>query len=170
MREKLREGSPMTDSAKTSRPTGDAHAGFTVAKETRLWSVLAAQREAFLRDGAPSLARRRSDLLKLKQAILARRRDFEAAISADFGHRSAYETAIMEIMPTVQGIDYLHRQPAALDASARAARRHAVPSGDRKGRAPAARRRRHHLAVELSRQPLPDAARNRASPPAIARW
>ena len=98
----------MTEPAKTSRPTSDARAGFTVAKETRLWSVLAAQREAFLRDGAPSLARRRSDLLKLKQAILARRRDFEAAISADFGHRSAYETAIMEIMPTVTGIDYLH--------------------------------------------------------------
>ena len=45
----------MTGSAKTSNPTGNTHAGFTVAKETRLWSVLAAQREAFLRDGAPSL-------------------------------------------------------------------------------------------------------------------
>jgi len=98
----------MTDPAKTKEPGGEARTGFTVAKETRLWSVLVAQREAFLRDGAPSLASRRSDLLKLKQAILARRRDFEAAINADFGHRSTYETAIMEIMPTVKGIDYLH--------------------------------------------------------------
>ena len=98
----------MTESAKPSRATSEARAGFTVAKEARLWSLLAAQREAFLRDGAPSLARRRSDLLKLKQAILARRRDFEAAVSADFSHRSSYETAIMEIMPTVTGIDYLH--------------------------------------------------------------
>ena len=97
----------MTDPAKTSKPSVDVRAGFTVAKETRLWSVLAAQREAFLREGAPSLERRRSDLLKLKQAFLARRRDFEAAISADFGHRSTYETDIMEIMPTVTGIDYL---------------------------------------------------------------
>ena len=37
----------------------------------------------------------------------------------------------MEIMPTVQGIDYL-TEPAALDASAPTARRHAVPPGDRK--------------------------------------
>ena len=99
----------MTGTAKTSKPTGDAHGGFIVAKETRLWSVLAAQREAFLRDGAPSLERRRSDLLKLKNGVLAHRRNFEAAINADFGHRSAYETAIMEIMPTIQGIDYLRR-------------------------------------------------------------
>jgi coniferyl-aldehyde dehydrogenase len=97
----------MTGPAKTSNPTAEARAGFTVAKETRLWSVLAAQREAFLRDGAPSLQRRRSDLLKLKKGILAHRRHFEAAIKADFGHRSAYETAIMEIMPTIKGIDYM---------------------------------------------------------------
>ena len=98
----------MTGPAKPIETTGDGR-GFTVAKETRLWSVLAAQREAFVRDGSPSPERRRSDLLKLKQAILARRRDYEAAIDADFGHRSAYETAIMEIMPTVQGVDYLRR-------------------------------------------------------------
>ncbi|HZF30135.1 MAG TPA: coniferyl aldehyde dehydrogenase [Gammaproteobacteria bacterium] len=99
----------MTGSGTTSDTTTDARAGFTVAKETRLWSVLAAQREAFLRDGAPSLEQRRSDLLKLKDGILAHRRDFESAIKADFGHRSAYETAIMEIMPTVQGIHYLRK-------------------------------------------------------------
>src|SRR5262245_3017442 len=86
-----------------------SHAAFVVAKETRLWSVLAAQREAFMREGPPSSTRRRSDLLKLKDAILERRRDYEAAISADFGHRSAHETAIMEIMPVVRGIDYLRR-------------------------------------------------------------
>ena len=47
--------------------------------------------------------------MKLKKGILAHRRDFEIAITADFGHRSVYETAIMEIMPTIQGIDYLHK-------------------------------------------------------------
>src|SRR5262245_10785863 len=99
----------MTGPAQTSKPTIDVRAGFTVAKETRLWSVLAAQREAFLREGAPSLERRRSDLSKLKHAILAHHQDFAAAIEADFGHRSGYETAIMELMPTVQSIDYLRR-------------------------------------------------------------
>jgi coniferyl-aldehyde dehydrogenase len=107
MSDTLNEGSPMTGWATTSKPTAGARAGFTVAKETRLWSVLAAQREAFLRDGAPSAETRRSDLAKLKNGILAHRRDFEVAIKADFGHRSAYETAIMEIMPTLKGIDYL---------------------------------------------------------------
>jgi coniferyl-aldehyde dehydrogenase len=81
--------------------------GFTVAKETRLWSVLVAQREAFLRDGAPTIERRRADLARLRQSILARRGEFAAALQADFGQRSRYETSIMEIMPTVQGIDYL---------------------------------------------------------------
>ena len=75
----------------------------------RLSSILARQREAFLRAGAPTLAKRRADLLKLKKAILARRNDYETAISADFGHRPAHETAIMEILPTVQGIDYLRK-------------------------------------------------------------
>ena len=51
-------------------PDAQPTIAFTVAKETRLWSVLAAQREAFLRDGAPSLEKRRSDLLKLKRGIL----------------------------------------------------------------------------------------------------
>ena len=62
-----------------------------------------------MRDGAPSLERRRDDLLKLKTAILAHRKDCEAAINADFGNRSAHETDIMEIMPTTQGIDYLRK-------------------------------------------------------------
>ena len=99
----------MTGTAKTSEQTSAARDGFQVAKETRLWSLLAAQRDAFLRAGAPSLEDRRSDLMKLKRAILARRRDFETAINADFGHRSTYETAVMEIVPTVQGIDYLRK-------------------------------------------------------------
>ena len=99
----------MTGTAKTNEQTGVARDTYEIAKETRLWSLLAAQRESFQRDGAPSLDERQSDLIKLKRAILARRRDFEAAINADFGHRSAYETAIMEIMPTVQGIDFLRK-------------------------------------------------------------
>jgi acyl-CoA reductase-like NAD-dependent aldehyde dehydrogenase len=72
-------------------------------------AILARQREAFLRQGAPTPAKRRADLSKLKTAILARRKDYETAINADFGHRPAHETAIMEVMPTVQGIDYLRK-------------------------------------------------------------
>jgi coniferyl-aldehyde dehydrogenase len=39
--------------------------------------------------------------------VLAYRKEFEAAIDTDFGHRPVYETAIMEVMPIIQGIDYL---------------------------------------------------------------
>lgn len=74
---------------------------------SQLSSILTAQREAFLKDGVPSPQARRSDLLKLKNAILSRKQDYETAINADFGNRSAHETAILELMPTVQGIDYM---------------------------------------------------------------
>jgi coniferyl-aldehyde dehydrogenase len=86
------------------------HAHVQATEAIRLMSIIAGQREAFLREGAPTFEKRRADLLKLKNALLGRRKEFEAAISADFGHRPARETAIMEIMPTVQGIDYLRNK------------------------------------------------------------
>jgi len=71
--------------------------------------LLARQRAAFLRDGPPSLVERRANLKKLRAALLARRGDFEAALDADFGHRSRHETAIMEVLVLTWGIDYLHK-------------------------------------------------------------
>jgi coniferyl-aldehyde dehydrogenase len=71
--------------------------------------MLIQQRAAFLRDGPPTLKQRRDDLGKLRAAILARRAEIERAVDADFGHRSRHETALMEVMTTVQGIDYLYR-------------------------------------------------------------
>jgi len=41
--------------------------------------------------------------------MLARRSAIETAIDTDFGHRSRHETAMMEIVGVVQGIDYLAR-------------------------------------------------------------
>ena len=40
-------------------------------------ALLEAQRAAFLRDGSPSLARRRADLAKLKHALINRREAIE---------------------------------------------------------------------------------------------
>jgi len=71
--------------------------------------ILQAQRAAYLRDGAPSLARRRSDLKKFKAALIERRKEIEDAINTDFGNRSRHETAMMEVLGVVQGIDYLDR-------------------------------------------------------------
>jgi coniferyl-aldehyde dehydrogenase len=86
-----------------------------------LSDCLGRQRQAFLREGAPSLKQRRADLAKLKCAIVARKADFEAAVKTDFGHRSTHETAIMEMMTVVQGINYLSRN---LRRWMRPARRH----------------------------------------------
>jgi len=71
--------------------------------------ILARQRTAFLRDGPPSLGERRRDLQQLRAAVLARRNDIETVLNADFGYRSRYETAIIELIPLLRGIDYLHR-------------------------------------------------------------
>lgn len=77
--------------------------------DQRIDEILARQRAAFLRDDPPSLSQRRADLKKLRTAVLDRRSEIEDVLNADFGHRSRHETAIMEIMALVQGIDYLRR-------------------------------------------------------------
>ncbi|MCQ0990362.1 coniferyl aldehyde dehydrogenase [Jiella marina] len=71
--------------------------------------ILDRQRTAYLRDGAPDLATRRADLGKLRALLVENRRALEEAVAADFGHRSHNETAIMELVPTVEGIDYLSK-------------------------------------------------------------
>jgi coniferyl-aldehyde dehydrogenase len=73
-----------------------------------LQATLARQRAAFLRDGPPTLKQRRADLKKLKQAVLARRDDFVAALDADFGHRSRQESLMMDLGSTIGAINYLH--------------------------------------------------------------
>jgi coniferyl-aldehyde dehydrogenase len=75
----------------------------------RFGHILQVQRAAYLRDGAPSLVKRRNDLKRLKAALLERRGAIEEAIDADFGNRSRHETAMMEVLGVVQGIDYLVR-------------------------------------------------------------
>ena len=81
----------------------------TLSSTGAMLDRLATQRAAFLRDGTPTLAQRRADLLKLKSAILGRQAEIEAALRQDFGHRSTHETAIMEILPVIQGINYQRR-------------------------------------------------------------
>jgi len=72
-------------------------------------ALLARQRSAFVADGPPGLAQRKASLARLRAVVLAHRRDVEEAVSADFGHRSRHETAIMELVGVIQAIDYLTR-------------------------------------------------------------
>ena len=69
-----------------------------------LAATLSGQREAFLRDGPPNLARRRADLAKLGKAIRANTERIAEAISADFGNRSRHESLIAETFTTLAGL------------------------------------------------------------------
>jgi coniferyl-aldehyde dehydrogenase len=73
-----------------------------------LHTTLELQRVAFLRDGPPTLQQRRRDLVKLKEAILARQDEFVAALDADFGYRARQESLLLDLGTTVGAINYLH--------------------------------------------------------------
>jgi coniferyl-aldehyde dehydrogenase len=74
-----------------------------------LTATLERQRAAFLRDGSPSLAARRRDLMRLKDTVLARQEEFVTAINADFGHRARQESLLLDLGSVVGTIKYLHR-------------------------------------------------------------
>ena len=80
--------------------------GTTIETDDGLAATLVRQRAAFLRDGPPPLADRRSDLMRLKNALRAHREDFVAAINTDFGHRSRQETSLFDLASVVEGINF----------------------------------------------------------------
>ena len=75
-------------------------------------AVFDRQREAFLRDGAPELARRRADLAKLARAIRDGAERIAGVIAADFGNRSAGETLLAEVLTTLTAIRHTSRHLA----------------------------------------------------------
>lgn len=87
--------------------------------------ILARQRDAFLLQGPPTLDARKADLKALRKAVIARRREIEQAVDADFGGRSPRETALLDVLGVVQAIDYLNRN---LKRFMRAERRHVAPT------------------------------------------
>ncbi|ATU72455.1 putative coniferyl aldehyde dehydrogenase [Gluconacetobacter sp. SXCC-1] len=72
-----------------------------------LHHILDSQRAAFLQDGPPDLKQRRADLRRLKAEILKRRTEIVRALKTDFGQRSERESAIVELIPLVQSINYM---------------------------------------------------------------
>lgn len=81
----------------------------TNAAAIGLSELLARQRAAFLREGPPTASARKADLLKLKNAVRTRLPELAKALDADFQGRSVNESSILEGVPLVQGINYLHR-------------------------------------------------------------
>jgi coniferyl-aldehyde dehydrogenase len=77
--------------------------------EVALRTTFASQRAAFQHANAPSLRERRASLKKLGTAIRQNVGPLAAAISADFGNRSNYETEIGEIVPVLSAIRHARR-------------------------------------------------------------
>jgi coniferyl-aldehyde dehydrogenase len=63
--------------------------------------ILALQREAFLRAGAPSLHERKEDIKRLRDAVRAEADRIADVISADFGNRSRHESVLADVWPVV---------------------------------------------------------------------
>jgi coniferyl-aldehyde dehydrogenase len=77
--------------------------------EVALQATFATQRSAFQRGSAPTLRERLAALKTLGTAIRQNTGPLAAAISADFGNRSRYETEIGEIVPVLSAIRHAQR-------------------------------------------------------------
>ena len=75
-------------------------------------TLLAAQRQACNREGAPPLAARLANLAALDRLLRANRERLAAAIDADFGGRSANETDLAELVPALAAIRNTRRHLA----------------------------------------------------------
>jgi coniferyl-aldehyde dehydrogenase len=71
--------------------------------------MLAQQRQAFLRAGAPSYRQRKADIKKLIFAIRKESGAIAEAISSDFGNRSRHETLLADIWPVLASARYTLR-------------------------------------------------------------
>ncbi len=74
--------------------------------------LLDLQRRVYRRDGPPPAAQRLAALAALDAVLRANRDALAAAISADFGHRSAVETTLAELVPSLAAIRHARRNLA----------------------------------------------------------
>ena len=72
----------------------------------RMQQLFTAQQAAFAKHPMPDADSRVDQLKALKQALLNHQDAFIEAINADFGRRSADETRLAEIMPSLEAIHY----------------------------------------------------------------
>tara|TARA_R110000744_G_scaffold114968_3_gene215013 strand:+ start:8935 stop:10347 length:1413 start_codon:yes stop_codon:yes gene_type:complete len=77
-----------------------------IITKTALTDTFLQQKEYFASNTYPSYQERINDLIKLKNIIIDNQDAFIAAMSQDFGHRSAADSRIGDILTTVMGINY----------------------------------------------------------------
>ncbi|BBH43788.1 coniferyl aldehyde dehydrogenase [Pseudomonas sp. KU43P] len=80
-----------------------------VHSDTDLAATFAAQRLAFAGNPMPPAAQRRQWLKSLREALLEDQQRLIEAIDTDFSGRSADETLLAELLPSVQGIRHAER-------------------------------------------------------------
>ncbi|MGF6395267.1 coniferyl aldehyde dehydrogenase [Pseudomonas plecoglossicida] len=80
-----------------------------VYSDTDLAATFAAQRAAFSGNPMPPAAQRLQWLKNLREALLEAQQGLIEAIDADFSGRSADETLLAELLPSVQGIRHAER-------------------------------------------------------------
>ena len=118
--------------------------------EQQLEHLFTLQKKAYAKAPFPSYEQRLERLDKLIQMLEANEARFAAAVNADFGNRSIFETTIAEILVTLGAARHAKKnlrkwmQPRGV-----ATPLHMLPS-EKPHRTATARRRRHYLAVELS--------------------
>lgn len=82
----------------------------TAASIAEMNDLLARQRAAFLAEPNRSLKARREDLKKIEAITLDNQQAWVEAVSADFGHRNALETRLLELSVVARGIkDMRHK-------------------------------------------------------------
>lgn len=82
------------------------------AETKRLHALYASQRSAYDKLPMPDLEQRLQWLEALHEVIASHRQALVEAISADFGNRSADETLLAEVMPSLHGIRHAKRHLA----------------------------------------------------------
>ena len=94
--------------AGSDAPVPDAQRAPPADEVSELAPTLERLRKAW-RAKKPGYAQRMDDLARLKAAFKARMGEMEAAVRADFGHRSAHETLLADGMTVLGEIDHLRR-------------------------------------------------------------
>lgn len=89
-------------------PVPDAERASPADAVSELAPTLERLRKAW-RAKKPDYAQRMDDLARLKAAFKARMGEMEAAVRADFGHRSAHETLLADGMTVLGEIDHLRK-------------------------------------------------------------
>jgi len=74
-----------------------------------LLGLLERQRRGFEASPFPTASERRNNLAKLAASIQLRKSDIVAAVSADFGNRTAFETVMTEITPVLSAIKFARK-------------------------------------------------------------